>query len=66
MKQQFILFKKQSKINWWVKGIEKFVGFWILFTYLFLFSAVTGCVFISAFASLSYILVGITSSAIEL
>ena len=49
-----------------MKGIKKFVGFWILFTYLFLFSAVAGCVFISAFASLSCILVGITSSATEL
>ena len=52
-------------MNWWWRSTKKNCGF---FSYnehiIILVSAVTGCVSISAFASLGGISVGITSSAI--
>ena len=52
-------------MNWLVRSIKNFVGFWfILNTYLF--STVTGCVSIPAFAFLVGISVVIMSSAVGL
>ena len=54
-------------MNWWVRSIKRIVRLWItLNTYLLLSSVVTGCVLISAFASLVGIPIGITSSVVVL
>ena len=54
-------------MNWLVKSIKRFVQ---LLSYiehsLILISTITGCISISAFASLAGILIGIVSSAVGL
>ena len=55
-------------MNWWVKSTKRFVQLKLNYIehFLILASAITGCVSISAFASLLDIHIGITSSAIGL
>ena len=63
MKQEIIQLKKSVKMNWWVKTTKKactvlnHIGH-----FLILASTITGCVLISAFASLVGIPIGITNS----
>ena len=54
-------------MNWWVQSTKRFVQFVnYIEHFLILASTITGCVSISAFASLIGIPIGITSSAIGL
>ena len=53
-------------MNWWVKSTKRFVQVNNIEHFLILASAGTGCISISAFASLLVIPIGITSSAIGL
>ena len=55
-------------MNWWVKSTKRFVQLKLNYIehFLILASAITGCVSISAFASLLDIHIGITSWAIGL
>ena len=54
-------------MNWWVKSTKRFCATPnYIEHFLILASAITGCVFISAFASVVGITVGISSSAIGL
>ena len=54
-------------MNWWVKSTKRFVqSVNYIEHFLILASTITGCVSISAFASLIGIPIGITSSAIGL
>ena len=54
-------------MNWWVKSIKRFCTTLNYIEHILsLASTITGCVFISAFASLIGIPIGITSYAIRL
>ena len=54
------------EMNWLVKSIKNIVEFWIIDRSLIAMSTLTGCVCISAYASLVGIPIWITSSTTEL
>ena len=67
MDQEIISLSKYIKMSWWVKSTKKVcTTLNYIEHFLILASAVTGCISISAFASLLGILIGITSCAIRL
>ena len=67
MDQEIISLSKYIKMSWWVKSTKKVcTTLNYIEHFLTLASAVTGCISISAFASLLGILIGITSCAIRL
>ena len=65
-KQEIISLKKYIKMNWWVESTKTFVQLNYIEKFLILIFAITGCIAISACASLLGIPIRITSSIIGL